>query len=187
MKKNSRDNMIESTAFLLQKRGYVGTGVNDIIEHSGSPKGSLYYHFPEGKEQLALEAVKWTNRNVTAFIKGNLEKYTDPVVSIKQFILDSANRFEKDNYFHGVPITALVLETASISDNLRMACQEVFDAWSTEFANKLVEQGYNQKEAENLGTTINIMIQGAFVISLAKKNAEALKVVAEKIPLLLGK
>lgn len=185
MKKSTRELIIESTAYLLQQRGYVGTGINDIIEHSGAPKGSLYYHFPGGKEQLTIEAVQWTNKNVTAFIRNNLTKYDDAIESIKQFILDSASRFDEDNYFQGVPITALVLETASVSENLRSACQEVFDNWSKEFANKLMSYGYEMEQARELGTTINIMIQGAFVMSLAKKDSKSFIAIAETVPLLL--
>lgn len=177
--------MIKSTAYLLQRNGYAGTGINDIIQHSGAPKGSLYYHFPNGKEQLAIEAVRWTKQNVTAFIKETLSQYDDAVESIKHFVLDSAKRFEENNYFQGVPITALVLETAATSDELRKACQEVFEAWSKEFANKLLLNGYSESEAKVLGDTINIMIQGGFVVSLARKNADALKTVASNISLIM--
>lgn len=173
--------MIRSTAYLLQRNGYVGTSINDIIEHSGSPRGSLYYHFPNGKEQLALEAVLWTKENVTAFITESLAKYDDAAQSIEAFLIDSGKRFEENNYFNGVPITALVLETAATSDKLRSACQEVFDAWSSAFADKLIANGYSKNEAKVLGETINAMIQGGFVLSLARQDGNVLKIMASNI------
>src|SRR5699024_11260727 len=106
---------------------------------------------------MTIEAVQWTNNNVTAFIRSYLTKYDDAVEAIKQFILDSASRFDEDNYFQGVPITALVLETASISENLRNACQEVFDNWSEELANKLMAYDYEIDKAKELVLTIYII------------------------------
>src|SRR3546814_14245285 len=47
------------TAKLMSRRGYAGVGLNEIVEKSGAPKGSLYHHFPEGKEQLAVAALDW--------------------------------------------------------------------------------------------------------------------------------
>ncbi len=177
--------MIKATAKLLQTKGYIGTGMNDIIQLSGAPKGSIYYHFPQGKEQLAIEAVNWTREMVTKYIKEKLTLYKDPVQAIQQFIMESAERFEKDNYFFGVPITALVLETSSISENLRKSCEEVFETWGNEFSNLLIANGYESEEASEIGMIINTMIQGAFVISLSRKDSTALKAIAHKIPLIM--
>jgi|SRR5699024_4939568 len=185
MKRNTREELIKATAKLLQMKGYVGTGLNDIIRLSGAPKGSLYYHFPQGKEQLAMEAVNWTKKNVTDFIKRRLTLYEDPVQAIQQFIIESAERFEKDNYFFGVPITALVLETSSTSENLRKSCNEVFEAWGKEFSEVLKTNGYDNEEAFEIGMNINSMIQGAFVISMARNDATAIKSIAQKIPLII--
>nr|WP_051541334.1 TetR/AcrR family transcriptional regulator [Caldalkalibacillus mannanilyticus] len=128
MKNNSREEMIKVTALLLQTKGYFGTGLNEIIAKSGAPRGSIYYHFPNGKEQLVIEAIEWTRENVTRFISEKLSLYNDPVEALQNYILDSADRFEQDKYFQGVPITAIVLETSDISDNLREACKKVFDS-----------------------------------------------------------
>jgi len=185
MKRNTREEMIRATAKLLQTKGYVGTGMNDIIQQSGAPKGSIYYHFPQGKEQLAIEAVNWTRDTVTNFIKEKLALHKDPVQAIQHFIAESAERFEKDNYFFGVPITALVLETSSTSENLRKSCNEVFESWGKEFSNILKANGYDNEEAFEIGMIINSMIQGAFVLSLASKDSTALKAVSERIHLIL--
>ncbi|EQB37811.1 hypothetical protein M948_04410 [Virgibacillus sp. CM-4] len=185
MKKNTREEMIKATAKLLQKKGYVGTGLNDIIQQSGAPKGSIYYHFPNGKEQLAIEAINWTKQVVTNFIKEKLTLHDNPVEAIQYFIAESAERFEKDNYFIGVPITALVLETSSTSENLRKACNDVFEAWSTEFSQVLEINGYEKEKANKLGESINSMIQGAFIVSLARKDSSAIRGMSHMIPIIL--
>ena len=185
MKRNSREEMIKTTAYLLQTKGYSGTGLNDIIKHSGAPKGSIYYHFPNGKEQLAIEAIEWTKKNVTDFIKEKLDNYSDPTDAIQNYILDSAERFEEDSYFQGVPITAIVLETADISENLRETCRSVFESWHHIFAERLLNDGYSESYAYETAMTVNAMIQGALVICLTRKDNSALKVIADVVPTLL--
>ncbi|WP_096186936.1 TetR/AcrR family transcriptional regulator [Evansella halocellulosilytica] len=187
MKRNSREDMIKTTAYLLQSKGYFGTGLNDIIKHSGAPKGSIYYHFPNGKEQLATEAIEWTKQSVSDFIKEKLNYYSDPTEAIQNYILDSAERFDKDNYFQGVPIAAIVLETSDISDNLRKTCQSVFESWHKIFAEKLLDNGYEKAVAYEVAMTVNAMIQGALVICLTRKDGEPLRVISNVIPSLLKK
>ncbi|WP_078578445.1 TetR/AcrR family transcriptional regulator [Salipaludibacillus agaradhaerens] len=185
MKRNSREDMIKATAYLLQSKGYFGTGLNDIIKLSGAPKGSIYYHFPNGKEQLAKEAIEWTKHSVSQFIAEKLKDYSDPTEAIQHYILDSAERFEKDSYFQGVPITAIVLETSDVSEELREACRSVFDAWHHIFADKLLNYGYEPRAAYEIAMTVNAMIQGALVICLTRNDSTPLKIVAEVIPPLL--
>src|SRR4051812_45966638 len=57
MPKDSRRKMIESTVTLLAKHGLDATSFSDVIAHSGTPRGSIYHHFPEGKDQLVDAAL----------------------------------------------------------------------------------------------------------------------------------
>ena len=59
---NAREQILQTTCNLLEKQGYHGTGLNEIVKESGAPKGSLYYYFPEGKEQITAEAVLQSGR-----------------------------------------------------------------------------------------------------------------------------
>ena len=65
---DSRERMVRSAAYLFRERGYSGTGFRDVIAHSGAPRGSIYHHFPDGKAQLAEEAVR---RNLQKSVESN--------------------------------------------------------------------------------------------------------------------
>ena len=68
MSLNSREKMIVAAQELLSERGYAGTSFGDVIERSGAPRGSIYHHFPEGKQQLVTEAVQRYAAGVLAAI-----------------------------------------------------------------------------------------------------------------------
>jgi AcrR family transcriptional regulator len=57
-RRDSRDDMIRAAIELLCERGYAGTSFGDVLERSGAPRGSIYHHFPGGKQQLVTEAVQ---------------------------------------------------------------------------------------------------------------------------------
>src|SRR2546430_15536785 len=66
MTSDSRARMVRSAASLIRTRGVTGTAFSDVLADSGAPRGSIYHHFPEGKGQLAADAIKWTSERVLA-------------------------------------------------------------------------------------------------------------------------
>ncbi|MDQ2717139.1 MAG: TetR/AcrR family transcriptional regulator, partial [Chloroflexota bacterium] len=65
----TREQIIEATCDLLEAQGYHATGLNQILAESGAPKGSLYYYFPQGKEELTAAAIDRTGKLVAQRIK----------------------------------------------------------------------------------------------------------------------
>lgn len=56
-KTDARANAIAAAIRLFRMQGYTATGLTQILEESGAPKGSFYFHFPRGKVELAEEAI----------------------------------------------------------------------------------------------------------------------------------
>jgi TetR/AcrR family transcriptional regulator, lmrAB and yxaGH operons repressor len=54
---DAREKAIRTAERLFRTQGYAATGLTQIIDESGAPKGSFYFHFPGGKRQLALEVI----------------------------------------------------------------------------------------------------------------------------------
>lgn len=181
----AKERLVETAAHLFEMQGYYATGLNQILKESGSPKGSLYYYFPEGKEELACEAVNRTARDVEERIRDGLAKHDDPVLAIQSFVREMAMYFEASACTGGVPVAAVVLETASVSDPIREACASAYKAWIGVFTEKLRANGYEPSAAERLATVINSMIEGAVIVSRTRKSSSPLEAVAEVIPLLL--
>ena len=125
---STRDHIIETTCDLLELQGYYATGLNQIIKESGSPKGSLYYHFPGGKEALAVEAVNYSGKIVLGRIRENLAQIEDASASIHTFIRNIALNVERSDFRAGGPITTIAMETASTSETLRQECDQIYNA-----------------------------------------------------------
>lgn len=52
----SRERVLNSAEQLFQERGYTAVSMRDIADSLAMRQASLYYHVPEGKEQLYVEA-----------------------------------------------------------------------------------------------------------------------------------
>lgn len=177
----TRQILIETTAKLLQNQGYNATGLNQITQLSGAPKGSLYYHFPDGKEQLACEAVSHTKKVTLAGLRAALDASPDAVVAVQGLFTFIADNYDQDADL-GVPIGIVAHETARSNENIREACCSVYRAWIGEFEKKFKNCGYEAEEAADLAVVINGMVEGAIIMCLTQKSSVPLRTTAKLIP-----
>ncbi|MBY8913422.1 TetR/AcrR family transcriptional regulator [Bacillus sp. YC2] len=182
---DSREKILAAATRLFQLQGYYGTGLNQIIKESGAPKGSLYYHFPGGKEQLAIEAVNEMSGYIRLKIKESLDAHPDPVKSIQLFLKDLSSQFTCPENFEGFPVGLLAAETSLTSENLQKACQNAYQEWETLFAGKLRSAGFSEEKAAEISTVLNAMIEGGIILSLAKKDSMPIIHISKQIPKLL--
>ncbi|MCL4262518.1 MAG: TetR/AcrR family transcriptional regulator [Anaerolineae bacterium] len=182
---NKRDQIIETTCQLIEIQGYHATGLNQILAESGAPKGSLYYYFPEGKEELAIAAIERTSRGIEGNIQQVMTAVPDPIGAINQFILGLAEVVEASGFRAGGPITAVAVEAASTNERLRLACRDAYRRWQDTFAARLRAGGYSDNRAESLSTLIIAALEGAIILSRSQQDARPLRQVAAEIDALL--
>jgi Transcriptional regulator len=185
-KMNTREKILTTAAFLFQKKGYHATGLNEIIKESGAPKGSLYYHFPNGKEELVAATIKLMGNKIQHQIEEELAKNSDPVKAIKEYILYLARNFNKKDQENCFSISLLALETVPISESLQKTCTEVYELWTDTYYQKLVSSGFSSEKATELSLILQLMIEGAITISLIRNDTTMLVAAAEKIPIFLN-
>lgn len=182
---STRDQLIETTRDLLEAQGYHATGLNEIIAKSGAPKGSLYYYFPQGKEELAEEAVIRSARIVAERIRTGLSRIADAAEAVQTFVQEIAHAVEASGFSAGGPLTTIALETVNSSQRLNLACREAY--WNIEgaFAEKLVASGYSQERAAQLATFIVSSIEGGIILSRTNHSGDALRQVADELSFFL--
>lgn len=184
-KGNTKEKFIETASRLFEVKGYNATGLNEILAESGAPKGSLYYHFPKGKEQLALEAVNLAGEKIKLNLQRNLESIENPVEAIVANIEGLAAIIDNEEKTRDMSISLIALETYLTSEVLRKACEENFNLLESTYAEKLIGSGINKGEAHELGATIGTMVEGGITMSLTRKNGNPLRLIAKQIPNIL--
>ena len=185
IKTDSKEKILATASRLFQLKGYHATGLNEILKESGSPKGSLYYYFPNGKEELALAAIQLASESIENNIRTALGKYSDPLEAIQYNIRNIMEDLNTEGKVEDISISLLSLETYLSSEKLRMACKAAFLVLENVYAEKLIESGMPEEKAKELGMVIQLMIEGAITVSVTKKEVTALFAVSHQIEKLL--
>lgn len=184
---DSRQKILEAATRLFNIQGYHATGLNQILKESGAPKGSLYYHFPDGKEQLAVEAVNRMAVQIEDEIKLAMVQHDHVLEALQSHINKIANYFNENDLLEGLPIGLLAAETSLMSEPLRKACKAAFEGWETLYYNKMTQDGFEPEKAQRLSMLVNSMIEGAITRSLTNKNGQPLLNVSECLPDIIKK
>jgi TetR/AcrR family transcriptional repressor of lmrAB and yxaGH operons len=172
--------MIDTAARLLWSQGLRATGMDQIVRESKAPRGSIYFHFPDGKEQLAAEALRAAGAAMTAKITGALS-HREAVTAVKKFVAVYANEMKASNFHHGCPIATVALEAATTSPAIRDVCAAVFGQWEDLLARRLERDGLGRKEARKFAVVILSLLEGAMILCRTRRTTAPLRDVAEHL------
>ena len=176
-----RDQILQTTISLLEKQGYHATGLNEIVKESGTPKGSLYYYFPEGKDQITAEAVLQSGRATAEHIRNGLAGQGNPAQTIHDFILLVAENVERSGFSAGSPLTAVAMETSTSNERINLACRAAYGMIEGAFMERFLSNGMEQVRAQNLATFITSSIEGGIILSRTYHTADPLRQVAQAL------
>lgn len=186
-KHNAREAIVDTASRLFFTQGYHATGLNQIIKDSESPKGSLYYYFPDGKEELALTCIHRTSEEVARSLRHYMKSEDTAALAVRQFILSMAVTAETTSFEGLVPFSFWVAaETSCVSDKLRSACQCVFKDWQDVIAQRLTGDGLEEEAAERKAIVVVSLFEGALLLALTSKSTYPLVAAAESIPAILA-
>jgi AcrR family transcriptional regulator len=172
----TRDRILDSTAELFRRHGYTGTGLKQIVAEANAPFGSIYHHFPGGKEQLGGEVIRRSGRMYFELFELIMDNADDYVSGIGDFFAGAAMTLEATDYADACPIATVALEVASTNEPLRLATAEVFESWIAGAAERGVAAGFSAEKSRELAILIIAALEGAFVLCRAMRTTEALAV-----------
>lgn len=182
---SKREQIIETTCQLIEIQGYSATGLNQILAESGTPKGSLYYYFPDGKDSLIEEAIEHTRGMVAARLEEGMEAHASARVAIPTFIRNLAYHVQASGFQSGGPITAVALEAVSTNERLNKACRQAYQQWQAIIERKLAADDYGPVRAKRLATVVIALIEGAIILSRSERDVAPLLDVAAELEWLL--
>src|SRR5579872_3314194 len=119
-RRDTRDRMIRSAARVFQRQGFVGAGLRDILLESGAPRGSFYFHFPGGKEELGVEAASFWRQSIMDLVDRSAARAGDAAEFVAVSARALAKAMERSGFVEGCPVAITALEMAPQSDLLRV-------------------------------------------------------------------
>jgi TetR/AcrR family transcriptional repressor of lmrAB and yxaGH operons len=176
-----RKNMIRSAAVLFRERGVAGTSLADVVEHSGAPRGSIYHHFPGGKNQLAEEATRWAGGVITRMVA---RAGDDPVAMVRGFMAFWRTELTRD-FQTSCPVVAAALASAE-SQGAYDAAGDVFTDWTKIITDTLTGQGIPLSRATSTASLVVCAVEGAVVVARAQRDLEPLDRVEAELARLIG-
>ena len=182
----SKAKMVAATASLLRQQGYHGTGLNQILKESGAPKGSLYFHFPGGKEQLTCAALELAGRAWQDRLDPVIEAAPDAAAAVRAVCHALGQELSTSGYVSGCPIATVALEAATASEAVRNTCAAQYAAWQQLIAEPLIATGTEPTLADELAQFVLSTIEGALVLSRVSQSTRPLDVAGKMLEKLLA-
>ncbi len=158
-----RQSIVDAAVTLFRRQGYAATGLAQILQVSGAPKGSLYHYFPDGKAQIGAEAVATAGRTVATTLR-ELAEETDGPAALVAAYLGLVDSWMRESDFHdGSPITTTLLEMAPGDEPIRAAGEEAHASWIDVIATAGVDAGLDSDRATAFAQFALAAVDGALV------------------------
>ena len=167
---------------LFRQQGYHGTALHDILAAGGSPRGSLYFHFPKGKEEIGEAALTLAGEAVRQAIAHAAATSESAEIFLLRVTRGMAADLEKSDYREGCPIATTALETSAQSEILGAATRAAFKNWENEIARGL--ERFDIKDAAMVATTVLSQLEGALLLARTYRSLEPMRRAEQAVKLL---
>ncbi|WP_394232307.1 TetR/AcrR family transcriptional regulator [Niallia oryzisoli] len=167
---------------LFQQKGYIGVGLNEILKECNISKGSLYHHFPNGKEELLIACLQSLKETITTDIVEIFGRYQNTKKATNAMIEKIIHNLETEGTLTGYTFSSIVSEMALLSDAVRNACAELYQEIENIYVNKLTADGYSKENARSIALLMTASIEGGMMLCLTQKTSEPLKIISKTIP-----
>ncbi|MDI1462759.1 TetR/AcrR family transcriptional regulator [Catellatospora sp. KI3] len=174
---DSREKMVRAAARLLAERGYAATSFQDVIARSGAPRGSIYHHFPGGKEQLAAEALRWYAERTRFQIPDG----ADPsLTAVAGYFAATAAWLRKTEFRGGCPFAGVALDVTP-EDALHALVAETFADWRRVLEHAFHAEGCPAPTARALATLVIAGAEGGLLLARTERDTAPLDDVAAQV------
>jgi TetR/AcrR family transcriptional repressor of lmrAB and yxaGH operons len=182
---DSKGKTLAAAAQLFRRQGYHGTALHDILATGGSPRGSLYFHFPKGKEQIGEAALALSGEAVRQGIARAAEASETAEIFLVRIVRAMAAELERSDYRDGCPIATTALETAAQSEVLGAATRGAFQKWELEIKRGLFRLGMTAGDADTAATMVLSQLDGALLLARTYRSLEPIHRAEQAVKLLV--
>ncbi|MFF2777153.1 TetR/AcrR family transcriptional regulator [Streptomyces sp. NPDC058052] len=181
MQTSTRDRIVVAASRLLQRQGYVGTGIKQIAQEAQATLGSVYHFFPAGKEAVAVAAIKHSTGEFATLLRQALDSEDDPAQAVVACATQLAEELRASGWTDGCPVTAAALETLGTDSEIQQACADALRSWEQLVSDKLLRCGFSSADAGELALTVISTLEGAEVTAQVNRSEEPLHVAGRQL------
>ncbi|MGW0118157.1 TetR/AcrR family transcriptional regulator [Streptomyces sp. NPDC003327] len=178
---STRDRIVVAASRLLQRQGYVGTGIKQIAQEAQATLGSVYHFFPGGKEAVAVAAIHHGSEEFATLLREALDSEADAAEAVTACSRQLAEALRASGWTDGCPVTAAALETLGTDSEIQRACADAMRGWEQLVCDKLLRSGFPVESARELASMVISALEGAEVTAQVNRSEEPLHVAGRQL------
>ena len=175
--------MLVSAAEVMRERGAAGVTIDEVLTRSGAPRGSVYYHFPDGRNQILTEALQYAGEAITAVIDDAAAK--GGMFLVRQFVDFWEELLAESDFTAGCPVVAAAIGSTDDEPQLTSVAGAIFSHWRDALTRAFVADGFDESDAASLAIMCIASLEGAVVLCRSTRSVDPLRDVAAQVEFLI--
>jgi TetR/AcrR family transcriptional regulator, lmrAB and yxaGH operons repressor len=175
--------MLISAAEVLRERGAAGVTIDEVLARSGAPRGSVYYHFPAGRNQILTEALEYAGEAITEVIDEAAAQ--GGLYLVRQFVEFWERLLVESDFTAGCPVVAAAIGSSEEEPQLSTVAGSILTHWRDALTRAFVADGFEEADAASLAIMCIASLEGAVVLSRSTHRVDPLLDVAAQIEFLI--
>ena len=175
--------MLISAAEVMRERGAAGVTIDEVLARSGAPRGSVYYHFPGGRNQILTEALQYAGEAITGLIDEAAQN--GGMHLVRQFVEFWDQLLTESDFTAGCPVVAAAIGCAGEEPQLTTVAGSIFGLWRDALTRAFVSDGFDQPDAASLAIMCIASLEGAVVLCRSTRSVDPLRDVACQVEFLI--
>jgi TetR/AcrR family transcriptional repressor of lmrAB and yxaGH operons len=181
----TRERILRAARTLFQRRGYFAVGTAEILAMARAPKGSMYHHFPGGKEEIAVAVVQTIGADVLAL----LQRLQDQHLRVADMVREIARRMVRwlsaSKWLESTMLSSTALGAIPELAQLHAAIRDAFIQWRERLTRLLIAEGVAPQKARRLAEAVIAASEGAMIFARIEQNGRIASSVAEMMAQLI--
>jgi AcrR family transcriptional regulator len=179
-----RERMVVGAAELLARAGLAEASFRNVVTRTGTPRGSIYHHFPGGKDELVGETMRFVGGRLVGALRRT------PVDGPQDVVIAFAGLFRRllvETSTQAGCAVAAVVSGAPSGTAPSAAAAEVFRSWRRELELLFAAAGVEADRCASLAVVTVAAVEGALVLARADGDVATFDVAVEELVRLVGR
>jgi TetR/AcrR family transcriptional regulator, lmrAB and yxaGH operons repressor len=175
---DTRSRILRAALRLFRRHGYHGVGINDILAEAQAPKGSMYHHFPAGKEEIAAAVVALITDGLLLMIdaQDTAQPPEQAVAAVGAALLETVARTRHELC---ALFAAFVAEKAS-APRLAQAVNDAYAGIAARLEQRLLKAGFTPAQARDRALLVVMLLEGGSLIAAARDDIAPFKLAVKQ-------